>query len=145
MATRLDELETLLNRIWSGELKHDQSEYISSCGTVACVCGWDFALDYYGGSLAEAERYSGAAWRHSTKKYELTTAEATLLFDGLSTKLLQQTTLSKLKGGESLECLAYIGISATDYNSMGVTVSSENEYTTNALKKFFDGTDVTVG
>lgn len=159
MAKRLDELENLLNRIWSGELNHNQNNYFSSCGTAACVCGWDFALDAHSGNLTVAAQKFDDTWNYSKDKYDLTDAEAVMFFEGSSTKLLQQTMLDKLKNGESLVCDAQIAIESDGYDSQAVTVSaiSIDEYSiwsdsmcansicaNNVLDRFFDGTDVTV-
>jgi hypothetical protein len=144
MAIRLDELENLLNRIWNGELKHTQDEFYSSCGTAACVCGWDFALDNYEGCLVDASPDDGCAWEYSETKYDLTYAEACLLFDAHSTKLLQQTVLTKLKEGQSLDADVGVHILSKEYNSTDVYVSSESRDDTDSLEKFFEGTPIKV-
>jgi hypothetical protein len=145
MATRLDELENLLNLVWSGELKHDQEEIYSPCGTAACICGWDYALDEHDGCLEDAALNADRAWSHSREKYGLTAAEAGLLFDGYSTKALQEATLSKLKAGESLDCTTHVEVCSSDYNALDVVVSSDSEHTMQLLVEFFDGTSIQVG
>jgi hypothetical protein len=144
MAIRLDELENLLNRIWSGELKHDQSDFYSSCGTAACVCGWDYALDKYEGCLAAASPDHKDVWGYSQTKYGLTRAEAWLLFDNHSTKLLQKTTLTSLKEGRSMDADVRLYISSEDYNSPDVSVSADSLHDTERIEKFFEGTPIKV-
>jgi hypothetical protein len=104
----LDELEALLQRIWSGELQHDQRQYYS-CGTSACVCGWDYAIDTYNGNLSAAEAKTMSdcendiPWDYSRAKYNLTKAEAYLLFNSKSTVVLQKMTVKALNQGKRLE------------------------------------------
>jgi hypothetical protein len=144
MAIRLDELENLLNRIWSGELKHDQKDYYSSCGTAACVCGWDYAIDMHEGCLANAIPNDTCAWNYSKTKYELTSAESKLLFNGRSTKLLQQTVLAKLKEGRSIVTDSGLCVLSKKYTSPHVSVSSTSRYGTECLEKFFEGTSIKI-
>jgi hypothetical protein len=113
-ARNLDKLEALLQRIWSGELEHDQKQYYS-CGTSACVCGWDYAIDMHDGNLIDAEESLATSsfsledgeedvpWAYSRAKYNLTHAEAYLLFNSKSTLVLQKMTLSALNQGKRLE------------------------------------------
>jgi hypothetical protein len=104
----LNKLKALLRRIWNGELEHNQRNYYS-CGTSACVCGWDYAIDMFDGNLIDAEKNvildyeDNGPWTYSQAKYNLTTAEAYLLFNSKSTVPLQKLTLSALEKGKRLE------------------------------------------
>jgi hypothetical protein len=110
VAKRLPELRALLERIWSGELNHDQDSFFSTnaCGTAACVCGWDFALDKFKSVDDAKEMFYNKdteinPWKYSREKYELTWGESWLLFSTESTKLIQQETLKMMELGGCFE------------------------------------------
>jgi hypothetical protein len=98
----IDRLENLLHRIWSGELKHDQSGFYSECLTAACVCGWDKALDRFDGDILSAAEDEQNPWHYSQQKYGLTAVEAYLLFSTHSTKELQKIVMTRLKENKRL-------------------------------------------
>jgi hypothetical protein len=140
MATKLDELETLLTRIWSGELSHDQQTFYSVCGTTACVCGWDYAIDKYNGDIKEARDSSSSSdaeldslWNYSQNKYDLTDSEAWLLFSKNSTLKLQQATLTQLKKGKSIN-IRCLSIASSAYDADEVELDA---YPQTAISDFF--------
>jgi hypothetical protein len=124
MAKRLDELEALLNRIWSGELKHTQTEIINDCSTAACVCGWDYAIDLYGGDLSLTVRleFSAKPYRHTCDKYDLSSVEGVLMLCASSTRKLQKLTLEALKAGRTISQDLDICVESEDYESEDFTI-----------------------
>ncbi len=117
---RIDELESLLNKIWDGKLKHNQESYYSACGTAACVCGWDYALDKFNGDLSKVfnNKENGKKnnpWQYSQEKYGLTNTESELLFAPKSTKTLQTIVLNQLKLGKRIELSSDIKVESDGY------------------------------
>lgn len=122
----LDKLERVLQGIWSGELKHDQSSYF--CGSACCVAGW-LAVIYgtakapefippksrrsvwYGETRPDAITSDEiCAWRairfpfrYAKELVGLTCTEANLMFSGKSTKTLQNLVLQALKSGRRID------------------------------------------
>jgi len=150
MAIRLDELSTLLNRIHSGELLHDQSGFYTEkdCGTAACICGWDYAIDFHEGSTfwAHNETLNGELvedriWDYSKNKYNLTDTEAILLFHSHSTPELQNATVRALLMGRSLNCGSNLPILST--NSEGVpALILDTEIDEQKINAFFAGIEL---
>ncbi|MEO0868884.1 MAG: hypothetical protein AAFY17_10635 [Cyanobacteria bacterium J06642_11] len=119
----LENLERILQGIWSGRLSHDQQAfYISTdeCGTAACVAGW-YALEYgdnKGMSADEVERsWRESSWfrsesssipasrpyKFATEDIGLTASEAELIFSSDATKAIHQLCLAAFKQGRRLD------------------------------------------
>jgi len=140
MATRLPELRNLLERIWSGELKHKQSKIYSDCGTAACVVGWDFALDFCDGDLKRAskEPCEEPPWEYTKQKYGLTDAEAMLLLGAASTKNLQKATLQALELGRSISTDDMILMTSCNYTGT-VKLLAMTSKEAHSIQSFFEG------
>jgi hypothetical protein len=117
MARRLDELEALLNRIWSGELKHTQDEIINQCNTAACLCGWDYVIDLFGGdlSLVASLQCSSRPYKYTCDKYDLSSVEGVLMLCAASTRKLQKLTLEALKAGRTVSHNFDLCVESSDY------------------------------
>jgi len=148
MATKLDELSLLLNRIHSGELLHNQSRYYKTtdCGTAACICGWDYAIDRYKGDAATAQSVVDSSdvclWEYSRRKYSLTRYEAALLFDENSTPELQKATLYALQQGRSLALTSSMSTPNKNKQGNGIVFVLNCVEDKLALAAFFEGTDL---
>ena len=101
----IENLERLLEGIWSGELLHNQQQYF--CGTACCLAGWDVALSHPYVDPEDRENlsqpdafYAPNEW--SRKNNNLTHAEAELLFQASATKDLHIAALRALKEGKRL-------------------------------------------
>jgi hypothetical protein len=156
MVRKLNELEALLGRIWSGELKHNQREFFTNdsscnpdaadCNSAACVCGWDYAIDMYKGNISKASDsiypygMPGAPWQYSQEKYQLSESLATLLFSSFSTKGLQQTTIKSLRAKRKLARCFPFEIYSTSYGAGLVLLRNEevSERTILNLMAFLD-------
>lgn len=137
----VDNLQSIFDRIDSGELQHDQGAYF--CGTACCIAGWDFALHHVkeyqeyllkGATPKESNKMCEAAkmspWQWSRKYNNLTEIEAMLLFDSVSSRTLQNATLKALKEGRRLDMeVESIGIrqSSTYDNVICCSLESEKE------------------
>jgi hypothetical protein len=156
MVRKLNELEALLGRIWSGELKHSQAEFYTNdsfydsdavdCNTAACVCGWDYAIDMHKGNTSKAcdsmyeNNEMGLPWKYSEKKYQLNDALATLLFSSFSTKGLQQATIKSLRAKRKLGRCFPFEIYSTSYDAGLVLLRNEevSDQTILTLMAFLD-------
>ena len=103
----VENLERLLQGIWSGELEHDQGYYF--CGTACCLAGWDVALNareqpekpedrfkWFGDETTDAYA-DPRCW--SLRNNNLTSREADLLFHSKTTKRLHELVLQAFKAG----------------------------------------------
>jgi hypothetical protein len=95
----IENIESLLNKIWNGELNHNQQEFF--CGTSACLAGWDLAL-YLEESPSELEDKGYCPWKWSKENNNLEKLEAFLLFSPESTKFLHKAVLQAFKKGKRL-------------------------------------------
>jgi hypothetical protein len=141
MIRKLDELEALLGRIWSGELKHSQREFYTNdsscdpdaveCNSAACVCGWDYAIDMHKGNTSKAcdsmyeNSEMGLPWKYSQNKYQLNDNLATLLFSSYSTKGLQQATIKALRAKRKPGRWFPFDIYSTSYGAGLVLIKNE--------------------
>ena len=104
----ISNIESLLTRIWSGELRHVQTVYF--CNTACCLAGWDVVLhsDWANHPLPE-DRWSykrgpylapiaWAAWYNN-----LTSSEAWLLYSAFATKALHKAMLEGFKRGKRIK------------------------------------------
>jgi len=105
---KLDELEFVLTRVWDKRLSHNQKVFW--CGSSACVAGWIYILDHENlpdPSMFRADRIrnvlGAVIWEYATLKFNLSRDEANLLFNPLSTKLVQEKVLEALKAGRRLD------------------------------------------
>ena len=100
----IQNIENLLNGVWSGRLEHNQQAY--SCDTAKCIAGWDIALNCKDSTL-DLIIEEGNPWAWSRDNNNLTEAEATLLFHGNSNKETHELTLKALKAGRRLDIEVY--------------------------------------
>jgi len=105
----IENLESLLNRIWYGELDHNQTTYF--CGTSACLAGWDYILSKETNKDPQYYLVEDNVWNFSRKNNNLTAGESVLFFDYAATKSLHKTALQFLKDGNRLEGMVRIFVS----------------------------------
>jgi hypothetical protein len=148
MAKRLLELRSLLEKIWSNELNHNQANFFSTndCGTAACVCGWDFALDRFNSvddakEMCESNEPFSNPWQYSREKYSLTIGESWLLFGPSSTEQLQKETLKMLEIGKCFK--GYGFFQSSDYSSKDtINFTMDFEDDKKSITDFFDGSSL---
>jgi hypothetical protein len=111
----VENLESILERIWSGDLEHNQQHY--NCGTAYCLAGWDVVLNATKtpDSSCEDSHESliniclqdgfNCPWRWSKSFNNLTDVEAKLLYSVNTTKGIQKLTIKALKEGRRLTSL----------------------------------------
>lgn len=99
--TNTENLRFILERIWSGELPHNQKEYVSVCGSYRCVAGWDYYIRY--GTDKILQRFGEKTiWEISQEDNNLSDEEAELFFNGNTNRKIQEKTLLALESGKRL-------------------------------------------
>lgn len=95
----LDELESIINRCYSGELEHNQEEYF--CGTACCLAGWSYALAHKLDNTMriDMDLDSQLIADFVKARYGLSNFEAELFFMPYATKALHYAALNWLKAG----------------------------------------------
>ncbi|MEO0869250.1 MAG: hypothetical protein AAFY17_12575, partial [Cyanobacteria bacterium J06642_11] len=143
-AKAISELEETLEAIWNGSLTHSQSSYFNDssgygCESSACLAGWlvlrygptstpdsvDNAFSMCASGVDssmfpsvsqeafDAVRDPDEWW---VKRWGITNAEASLLFDANSVKRLHKLTLDAFKSGKRLKTVndSYLTISGSN-------------------------------
>lgn len=93
----LEKLRKVLNRIWSGEFRHQQSSYVykTECGTARCIAGWVYYLEHGCDDMSFGTR----PWNEAKKILGITEGEARLLFSTECTKQLHEMVLKAFQEG----------------------------------------------
>lgn len=112
-------IRNILERIWSGELPHDQGEFESSCSheTARCLAGWDCFF----------RNVHTNFWQNSREYNGLSQLEAKLLFSMYTNKHLQRLVLEALESGKRIDINRFerTNIYSYGYNDSNWTIQTD--------------------
>jgi hypothetical protein len=86
--------KTVIEKIKSGRLPHDQSVFVTDCGTARCLAGWVAYFD---------EVNTDNPWTYCQSEYGLTDFEAELLFSPFATLEVQERVVDSVSVGSVID------------------------------------------